>query len=216
MSKVTCFFITMLLFGRSWGLAQNCALSGTPAWSSVLRNVVGECDNKFLSPDERYVLEIGTDGGLRLLSKPDMHELALRAHAVEPPAMISWSPRSNSFFVNDGGGSGMSSTFRLFRLNGDTVLEDDSIERTAVAYYRRHTHCSSQSADPNVWGFGWSSGGREVFLLVQATANEPCGEPESFLCLVVDTADGSIRKVLTKAEARLRFQSLLPQALFGR
>jgi len=50
--------------------------------------------------------------------------------------MASWSPKSDAFFINDGEGSGMASTFRLFRVKSSESVEDTSIEKAAVALYR--------------------------------------------------------------------------------
>jgi hypothetical protein len=108
----------------------------------------------------------------------------------------------------------MSSSFRLFRLRGNTVVEDTSIERAAVSLYRRRTQCSSSTADPNVWGFGWNAHGGKILLLVQPTVNEPCGRPEDFISLIVRESDGTIVETLSKKQTKAQFGSLLPSTMF--
>jgi hypothetical protein len=209
------FAFTMLLgVGCPVALAQNCKLSGTPAWNPDLRNIVADCPNEFSSPDGRFVVRIAPDGTMSVWVQSGTERLPWNGPKLEPPAMLSWSPNSKVFFVNDGEGSGMSSSFRLFRLRDNEVLEDESVERTAVALYRRRTRCSPSSADPNVWGFGWDAKGRNIFLLVQATTNEPCGRPDAFVSLIVRESDGAIVETLSKAHTRVRFDSRLPSALF--
>jgi hypothetical protein len=193
---------------------QNCVLSGTKAWNSELRNIVADCPDKFSSPNGRFVLRIGNDGALSLWTKPGQKQFQWDAPKLEPPAMISWSPESNAFFLNDGDGSGMSSAFRLFRLNENRVEEDTSIERAAVSLYRGKAHCSPSAADPNVWGFGWGDHGGQILLLVQPTVNEPCGTPEDFISLIVREHDGTILKTLSKAQTKARFGSVLPSTIF--
>jgi hypothetical protein len=216
MSKVVILLIMVLLATNSVVRAQNCSLSNTPAWSPVLRNVIGECDNRYPSPNQRFVMEIRADGALRLIIKSHSRELKLPVRSVDPPAMISWSPRSNEFFINDGEGSGMSSSFRMFRLNSEGAIEDDSIEHTAVVVYRKLKRCSPSAANPNVWGFGWSSDGRQIFLLIQATVNQPCGRPDSFVSLIVNAVNGSVQDKLTAIQTKQRFKTLLPQELFSK
>ena len=210
------FIVIVALLASTCAEAQNCALSGTATWSSQLRDITADCNNRFPSPDNRVTLEVGTHGDMTLLDEPESRKLELSARRVEAPAMVAWSPTSNAFFVNDGEGSGMSSIVRLFRLNANHVLEDESIEKKAVALYRHRAHCHSRATDPNVWGFGWTPDGRNLFILVQATANDPCGWSESFVTLVVSETDGAILETLGKAKSRERFAPLLPPALFGR
>jgi hypothetical protein len=214
MPKIVTFLVIVTLCCCPRALSQNCALSGTAAWSPTLRNVIGDCNNRFLSPDKRFVLEIGTEGNMTVKTIPDARKLGLNVRRIEPPAMVSWSPKSNIFFVNDGEGSGMSSVFRLFRLNGNDVIEDDSLERKAVSLYRRRVRCSSRSADPNVWGFGWEHNGADILILVQATTDKPCGQPDAFVTLVVRATDGAVLETLSKAQSRARFAFLLPPELF--
>jgi hypothetical protein len=138
----------------------------------------------------------------------------LRGRRVEPPAMVSWSPKSDAFFVSDGEGSGMSGIFRLFRIKGSRVYEDKSVQRAAVSLYRRRTHCASAALDPDVYGFGWDNGGDKIYLLVQATVHEPCGRQDEFISLVLRTSDGKILEALSVERTKERFGSLLPSSLF--
>ena len=108
----------------------------------------------------------------------------------------------------------MSSAFRLFKLSGNRVKEDTSIERAAVTLYRSKAHCSPSAADPNVWGFGWGDHGGQILLLVQPTVNEPCGTPGDFISLIVREHDGTILKMLSKTQTKARFGSVLPSTMF--
>jgi hypothetical protein len=128
--------------------------------------------------------------------------------------MLSWSRKSNAFFLNDGDGSGLSSEFRLFRIRGGITFEDKSFEQAAVSLYRRRTHCSPAAADPNVWGFAWRAQGSKIVLLVQPTANEPCGPPGDFISVVIRTRGAHITNILSKAQTKVRFGSELPSSLF--
>jgi hypothetical protein len=56
MSTVTLIAVLLLCAFPSAGFAQDCALSGTPAWSKRLRNVSGDCDNRFTSPNGMLIL----------------------------------------------------------------------------------------------------------------------------------------------------------------
>jgi hypothetical protein len=94
---------------------------------------------------------------------------------LEPPAMISWSPRSDAFFVNEGEGSGLSSSFRLFRVKETHLSEDMEIEKKVIALFRRRVLCDFSAVEPNIWGFGWDTEGNEIYLLVQPTVNDSCG-----------------------------------------
>lgn len=214
--KILFAFTLAALFTPAWSPAhaENCGLSGTPAWNSTLRNVVAECSSSFGSPDGSLVLQISTQGTMSVSAKPEEKKLQWIAPKIVPPAMLSWSPTSKAFFLNDGDGSGMSSVFRFFRIKGTQVYEDKSIEREAVSFYRRRTHCASSAADPNVWGFGWDKHGGQLMLLVQATANESCGRPADFLGLVVRTADGQITQFLSRTKLQEQFGSELPPSLF--
>lgn len=198
----------------SAGFAQNCKYSGTPAWNGneSVRSVVADCAAEFPSPNNRLLLKFAPDG---MMSVEGM-TLHLSGPQIEPPAMVSWSPGSDAFFVNDGEGSGMSSTFRLFRVKGTEVYEDKAVRKAAVSLYRRRTRCRPSSIDPDVWGFGWGDGGSKFYLLVQATVHEPCGSPDKFISLVVRTSDGKILETLPKTQTKVRFSSQLPSSLFGK
>ena len=216
MPKVT-LLLTLLFSGfLSTAPAQNCGLSGTPAWSKQLRTVIADCDNRFASPNGKLLLRIDPEGKVRVSQLASDKEVQIHSAAVEPPAMVSWSPNSDAFFVNDGEGSGMASTFRLFRMNGDQAVEDGTVERQAVGLYRSQTKCASAAADPNVWGIGWSAGGTSFYLLVQATANDPCGTPGTFIGMRVKLADGAIVEQFSEAATKQRFHALLPREVYSK
>ena len=193
-------------------LAQNCAYSEMAAWNPEIRNVVAGCTAVFSSPDRRSSLRIASDGIMSI----DSDQIHWRGPQLEPPAMVSWSPSSNVFFVNDGEGSGLSSSFRFFRLNRTEVFEEKSIGLAIISMFRRRMHCSAQTADPNVWGFGWGSEGGTVFLLIQPTVNNSCGRPDEFISAVVRISDGGIQETLTKRQTRVRFGPQLPSSLFSK
>jgi hypothetical protein len=138
----------------------------------------------------------------------------LSAGLLVPSVMVSWSPRSDAFFLNDGDGSGMTSTFRLFRIRSARVYEDRSVEKAAVSLYRRRTRCTRSALDPDVWGFGWGDDGSKIYLLVQATVHEPCGPPYAFISLVVRKSDGKILEALSEKQTQERFRFMLPASLF--
>lgn len=194
----------------SAGFAQNCKDSGAPAWNETIRDVIADCASEFLSPNKRLLLKFAPNGRMSIAGKT----IHLRGPQVEAPAMVSWSPKSDVFFINDGEGSGMTSTFRLFRINGTQIYEDKAVAKAAVSLYRRRTGCNRSALDPDVWGFAWGDGGSKIYLLVQATVHEPCGSPYQLISLVVQTSDGKILETLSENQTKERFGSLLPSSLF--
>ena len=213
---LACVFTVLFGAGCSVMLAQSCGPSGTAAWNPTLRNVIADCPDKFVSPDGVLALRMASDGTMSLWAEVRQEKLQWEGPKLEPPVMLSWSPESNAFFLNDGEGSGMSSSFRLFRIRGAKIFEDKSLGQAAVSLYRRRTHCSSSAADPNIWGFGWGAHGSKIFLLVQPTANESCGRPADFISLVIRTSDGRIVESLSKTQTKVRFGSELPSSLFSK
>jgi hypothetical protein len=210
--KLTQLFVSALMCAAFCmaGFAQGCESSGRPAWNESVRYVVADCASKFPSPGNHRVLHSAADGRMSI----EGMTLHLSGPQIEPPAMVSWSPRSDAFFVNDGEGSGMSSTFRLFRLKGAKVYEDKAVGKAVVSLFRRRIRCRSSSADPNVWGFGWGDGGNSIYLLVQPTVHEPCGRPNQSISLVVRASDGRVLKTLSEKQTKERFGALLPASLF--
>jgi hypothetical protein len=131
--------------------------------------------------------------------------------------MISWSPTSAAFFVNDGEGSGQSSVFRLFKIQTPArVTEDSQVAAEVTARFRRDRRCAANAANPNVWGFGWSTDGSRVYLLVQAGIHSPCGRPGGFVTMTVRVSDHSVVEQLSESatEKNQVFRSLLPDDLF--
>ncbi|MDT7540393.1 MAG: hypothetical protein QOE33_297 [Acidobacteriota bacterium] len=213
-SRLSQLLILTLMYAAfcSASVAQDCKISGTPTWNESLRDVVADCAVEFPSPNNLLLLKFASDGRMSIKGKI----IHLRGRRVEPPAMVSWSPESDMFFINDGEGSGMSSTFRLLRVKRARIYEDKAVMKAAVSLYRRRTRCSPRSIDPDVWGYGWGDGGSKLYLLVQATVHEPCGSPDKFISLVVRTSDGKILETLSNTQTKVRFGSHLPSSLFGK
>lgn len=110
----------------------------------------------------------------------------------------------------------MTSIFRLFHIKDGRAFRDDSLELVAVKRFRKTIGCAAAAEDPNVWGFGWSADGRRVFLLVQATVNDPCGRPGDFITLIVNVVNEPVVEQLSKKQTEKRFRSLLFPELFSR
>ena len=208
----------LLLFFASSKLvsAQDCTLSGTAEWSDQLRSVIAGCDNRIPSPDGKLTLVINSEGQIQVFDKATGRTHRVPSNSVLPPGMASWSPKSDAFFINNGEGSGMSSTFRLFRVKHGQFVEDRSIEKKAVALYRDEKKCSSNAADPNVWGIGWSPDGTRFYLLVQATVNDPCGKSGAFLGVTMNLSDGSVVKRLSEADTKRVFRAFLPREIYSK
>jgi hypothetical protein len=216
-SAALVFLSTIALMGfLGVASAQNCALSGTAAWSIQLRNVIAECDNRFTSPDSKLLLQVNPRGEIRVSEVASGNELKVHSPAVEPPAMVSWSPSSDAFFINDGEESGISSTFRLFRVIAGQLVEDGAGEKKAVALYRSKVRCAPEAADPNVWGMGWSPDGTEFHLLIQATVNAPCGETGAFISITMKKVDDSVSEQLSEEATKRKYQALLPREVYSK
>lgn len=193
----------------SAGFAQKCKSSGN-AWTESVYYVDPDRATEFPSPNHNLLLKFAADGTMSIKEM----RIHLSAGLLVPSVMVSWSPRSDAFFLNDGDGSGMTSTFRLFRIRSARVYEDRSVEKAAVSLYRRRTRCTRSALDPDVWGFGWGDGGSKIYLLVQATVHEPCGPPYAFISLVVRKSDGKILEALSEKQTQERFRFMLPASLF--
>lgn len=212
MAKV--YYLLFALFLLPCAAARaDCKYAGKRAWSKQLLYLVADCENRITSPDKQRTLRINAEGSL-FLSYASGKPFNPVDYKVEPPGMASWAPYSDAFFVNDGRGSGLASTFRFFRIKNTQAIEDDSIGQTAVSRFRKKSACPSSAADPNVYGFGWSPDGKQVFLLVQATVNDSCGKQGMFFSLVVSVSDGSVIEQLTEKQTEKNFRSLLFPALF--
>ena len=139
----------------------------------------------------------------------------LRRQAVaasEIPAVASWAPDSQGFFISDGGGEGRTGAFRLFRTpdNGAT-LELTAAPREVVAAWRAHVPCAAETSDPRTWGLGWSKDGRRVSVLVLAT----CGGVERPMVMTVAAEDGRLLERYDAAEDVERFTAMIPADLRG-
>lgn len=172
-----------------------------------------ECSTRLLSPNGERELLVSENGHLVVQSRNGEH-LDGSLRPLEAPAMASWAPTSSAFFINDGEGSGMTSTFRMFRVLGSRVVEDDTIYRAAVSRFRREKRCVADSYDPDVWGFGWSRDGSLVYLLVQSTVHSPCGSAGSFAIMVVNLRNGMAIERVPNRSARSRFGPMLPAEIF--
>jgi hypothetical protein len=132
------------------GAAQGCVDSGAPAWSQQLRIIAPDCDIRVSSPDGQNILHIDTEGHMHLFETNRKVELVVSPGVIDPPAMVSWSPTSDAFFINDGEGSGESNLLRVYRVHTGTIAEDTAVESKAVALYRGQKGCPKTAADPNV------------------------------------------------------------------
>jgi hypothetical protein len=201
--------VALFRLAAVFSAAQNCGAAALPAWSPQLTNVIQGCESVIASPNKQLIFKLRADGTLALSSAAGA-PLSLSVAPVEPPAMVSWAPTSDAFFINDGEGSGMSSVLRVFRISGTRVEEDANPERVAVGVYRKLRRCAADRTDPNVWGIGWSSDGTRLHLLVQSAVNEPCGPPGSFIGLTISPRTGRVVEQLSENATKRRFRSLLP------
>jgi len=204
--------ITICAAFSSVSFAQDCRSSGRPARNESTFYVDPDCAVEFHSPNHRLLLKFASDGTMSIRGMT----IHLSVGLSVPTVMVSWSPRSDAFFINDGEGSGMTSTFRLFRIKAKGIREDERVEKSAVSLYRWRAGCGRSALDPDVWGFGWGDGGKQIYLLVQATVHEPCGPPYGFVSVVVRTSDGKILETLSETQTQERFGSLLPSSLFAK
>jgi len=192
--------------------AQNCQLASRPVpdWSKQLLAIIGDCNNRIPSPDRKFVLQFGSEGKIRVLTKG--RDLVVSGHSdLEPPAMASWSPRSDVFFLNDGEGSGMSSRLRVFYVSDSRAVENWEMNRMIAKAYKQENKCSDSSDDPNVWGLGWSEDGKKMYVMAQTIVGGTCGDTDSFRGYVVDVNTRSLQETLTTTQTKSRFRELLPK-----
>src|SRR5438128_1785094 len=114
MSKIVQLLASVTLSAAlcSAALAQKCKSSERPTWTDSVYYVDPDCAVEFPSPNHRLFLKFASDGTMSLRGMT----IHLSVGLSVPTVMVSWSPRSDAFFINDGEGSGMTSTFRLFRI----------------------------------------------------------------------------------------------------
>jgi len=189
-----------------------CPSTQAPGWSEQLRQLFPECENDVPSPDGKLKFHIGGAEKFSVLSGGRPLTVVGRDD-LPLPAVISWSPRSDMFFVNDGGGSGLSSKLRLFDTVGSSVKEYGVLNNSVRRTYRTRIGCSRSASNPNVYGVGWSSDGKKLYAIAQATVNAPCGYPADYLGFVVDATTHGVVSVLTAAQAKAAFGQLLPAEL---
>lgn len=192
--------------------AQTCPSSGAPGWSTQLRQLLPDCINSVESPNGKLVFQIGRKEQIRVLRNGD--SLPLKGNPkLDLPAVISWSPLSTDFFVTDGKGSGLYSQLRMFRISEHQVEESPNVNVAVTKIYRSRNHCSASSDNPNVYGIGWSTGGQSLYVVAQATVNQPCGHPDEYLGFIVNARTYEVEQTLQAAEARSHFGKILPNEL---
>jgi hypothetical protein len=205
-------FFCISVIASAKGGAQQCILSKAPGWSDELRQLYADCSNTVSSPDGSTSFQIGPLEQIRIIKSG--HALALVGNpSLVLPAVISWSPSSTGFFLNDGKGSGLSSQLRLFRIAESSIKEDDTANHSITEIYRDRTRCSSAADNPNVYGVGWSEDGKTLYAIAQSTVNSPCGEPTRYLGFVVDAGSYKVKQVLSTQQTKAKLNRFLPQEL---
>jgi hypothetical protein len=164
------------------------------------------------SPRGAYIFSVNSDGAVTI-QRVSQKRAVVGSFSIEPPGMLSWAPDEAGFFLNDGEGSGMSSTIRVFHIVNGKLREDSRMHRAAVNLYRRKYRCGPSQLDPDVWGLKWTQGAREVVLLVQPTVHQPCGPSGTFMSVVVDFTSGEITGQFDESATREHFRSVLPPGL---
>jgi hypothetical protein len=204
------FYTTLLI--PIQGEARTCPSSEAPGWSKELRQLYADCSNTVASPNGSIIFQAGPAGRFHIVS--GRRPLALIGNQqLGLPAVISWSPSSTEFFLNDGSGSGLSSRLRLFHVLASTVKEEDSLDEAIVKIYRGRNRCSSSSDNPNVYGVGWSTDGKILYAVAQSTVNAPCGEPTRYLGFIVNTETNRINQVLEAQQFKSEYGRFLPEEL---
>lgn len=213
MPKIIILSSILLVLMSKIACAQNCTFAGAQAWAKEMKYVIADCDNNIPSPDGKLILNIDKSGQAHVYKRKQGTQL--KGHvSAEPPYMVSWSPTSNAFFIDDQEGSGETSVLRVYALKEGKVIENNVFHRRAVSLYRGRIKCDKSAADPNTSGFGWSSDGKFLYVLIQATVHDPCGDPYSVMGAEMDVGSASIVRVLSKKEMKVEFSSLLPKELF--
>lgn len=207
MSKVIASTLSLLLFMVP-GRPQVCPKPGTIGWSEQQLAIGFACPFESVSPlgdvivkvDTEQVMTISKVSGVVIFSTPNVG-----------PAMLGWAPQKDTFYLNDGNGSGMSSNLRVFVYSSGRVREDDTFERLAVKDSRARYKCRSHGDDPNVWGLGWSKDARELFVMAQTVPSEGCGPLGAIRGYVFNAERGHIKDALSATQTKRRFRNLLPE-----
>src|SRR5437870_983160 len=100
MSKIVHLILSVIMCAAfcSIDLAQDCKSSGKPAWNASTFYVAPGCAVEFPSPNHRLLLKFASDGTMSIKGMTLHPSVGLRL----PTIMVSWSPRSDAFFINDG------------------------------------------------------------------------------------------------------------------
>lgn len=201
------------LFLSTGNAQQHCAKSGIPTWSEQVRSVLPDCETRVEAPQHDAYLVVGTEGRITVFSSTGVKLGTTAGESVQPPAMVSWSPDSRRFFVNDGQSSGMTSTLRVFSVSSSGVTEHSDITRKISRAVMKLERCGRDTAEHDLWGFGWSRDGRQFYVLATPTVHRPCGT--SVLTFVIDSRTGMVVERLGLRDARERFSGLLPKTVLA-
>ncbi len=212
----------MLIVATCWigfhpTLLGACRSDGKPGRSPQLRDVcLGESvsEETISAPDSRKQLIISAIGRIRLQVDGQFVALPSGMDPLDPPTEVSWSPDSQHLFVNNGHGSGTDGwTIDVFELQDNTIRRLADVNAALAKAFRNAIRCSPQSVDPNVWGMGWDSASSKLFVLIQSTVHQSCGNQGTFRSAVIDVESGAIDRLYSAADTRRVFQSLLPSNL---
>lgn len=165
------------------------AIARSPLRSREAVPLSEDCDLVIPSPDNQHIISIRA-GRLTLTGRrhPSL--------AIEQPVVFRWSPTSDTFFLNDGEGSGQVSRFRYFTLAKRGWRESRRLDRAAEQLFLRIFDCTGgTSSYANVTGLSWR--GRMIRAVVQeGVHSEGCLQPRSdrnvMLEVVGDPTNGRI------------------------
>jgi len=205
-------FFSFLLAAPICGKAQTCPISKAPGWSEQLRQLYADCSNSVPSPNGKFIFQIGPEERIRLLSSGQPLSISGN-EKLTLPAVISWSPISTRFFINDGNGSGLSSQLRIFSIGAHMAIASNKVNSLLTQIYRDRNRCSRSSDNPNVYGIGWSIDGETLYAIAQATVNAPCGYPSDYLGFVVNAKTYQVVRTLSTTQAKVEFGRFLPAEL---
>ena len=104
-----------------------------------------------------------------------------------------WAPDSSQFFVMwSGGGAIGEYHVRVFRINGNKVVELTA-PKNAFNDFKEHHYCKERG--DNIFFLGWTADSQKLLLVPEVYPTSDCAELGLFRGYLMDAKTGSILKI---------------------